>query len=126
MSEMLRMILEPKKFSIHEANSGQEGVAAARRLSPELIILDLLTPGMDGWEVCHEIRSFSATPILVLSVVSKPEIIAQALDEGADDYLLKPTPSSVLIAHINKLTRRAQAERSGNTNNLNYLNLNST
>jgi len=114
MTEMLRLVLEPNAFEVHEAHSGQEGIEAARHMNPEVVVLDLLMPGMDGWEVCKVIRSFSQVPILVLSAISKPGIVARALDEGADDYLLKPMPSSVLIAHLKRLARRARAEQEAN------------
>jgi two-component system KDP operon response regulator KdpE len=119
MTEMLRLVLEPSSFDVHEAHSGPEGIEATRRLNPEVVVLDLLMPDMDGWEVCKEIRTFSEVPILVLSAISKPGIVARALDEGADDYLLKPMPSSVLIAHLKRLARRARAEQESN-NDLNY------
>ncbi len=119
MTEMLRLVLEPNAFDVHEAHSGPEGIEAARQLKPEVIVLDLLMPGMDGWEVCEEIRTFSQVPILVLSAISKPGIIARALDAGADDYLLKPMPSNVLIAHLKKLARRARAEQETSKPNLN-------
>jgi DNA-binding response OmpR family regulator len=119
MTEMLRLVLEPNAFDVYEAHSGPEGIEATHRLNPEVVVLDLLMPGMDGWEVCKEIRTFSQVPILVLSAISKPGIIARALDEGADDYLLKPMPSSVLIAHLKRLARRARAEQESNNTNLN-------
>lgn len=120
MTEMLRLVLEPNAFEVYEAHSGPEGIDATRRLNPEVVVLDLLMPGMDGWEVCKEIRTFSQVPILVLSAISKPGIIARALDEGADDYLLKPMPSSVLIAHLKRLARRARAEQESKNSNLNF------
>ena len=61
---------------------------------------------MDGWQVTESIRKFSSTPILILSVLDNPGLVARALDKGADDYLVKPVPSGILIAHINNLTRR--------------------
>ena len=119
MTEMLRLVLEPNAFEVHEAHSGTEGIEATHHINPEVVVLDLLMPGMDGWEVCKEIRKFSQVPILVLSAISKPGIIAKALDEGADDYLLKPMPSSVLIAHLKRLARRARAEQETNNPNIN-------
>lgn len=120
MTEMLRLVLEPNAFEVLVAHSGPEGIEATRKLTPEVVVLDLLMPGMDGWEVCKEIRTFSQVPILVLSAISKPGIIARALDEGADDYLLKPMPSSVLIAHLKRLARRARAEQESNNPKLNF------
>jgi two-component system, OmpR family, response regulator MtrA len=115
-TEMFKLILEPKQFEVHVVNTGPEGVDAAQRLSPDVVVLDLLMPEMNGTDVCREIRSFSQVPILVLSAVSKPGMVAQALDEGADDYLLKPITSSVLIARLKRLVWRARAEQAANGN----------
>ncbi len=65
-----------------------------------------MMPGMDGWQVCSEVRKFSSVPIVIFSALDNPGLVASALDAGADDYLVKPVPSGVLIAHLNKLTRR--------------------
>ena len=111
MTEMLQVALEAKSFKVETVHTGEEGIAAARRDDVDVVVLDLYMPGMDGLEVCRAIREFSQVPILVLSAMSKPGTATQALDEGADDFLIKPVPSNVLIAHLNNLTRRARAER---------------
>lgn len=111
MTDMLKVILEPNTFDVVAANNSVVGIDLVRQVKPEVVVLDLLMPDMDGWQVCKEIRKFSQVPILVLSAISKPGMVARALDEGADDYLLKPMPSSMLIAHIKKLARRAKAEQ---------------
>ena len=67
-------------------------------------------PEMDGWTTCRAIRDINQVPIIILSVVDKPELIVRALDEGADDYLVKPVPLNVLIARLKTLTRRAHAD----------------
>lgn len=121
MTDMLKLILEPNEFEVYIAHSGPEGIKAAHSLNPEVIILDLIMPDMDGWEVCKAIRSYSEVPILVISAINKPGMVAKALDEGADDYLLKPMTSSVLIAHLKRLAWRARAERKANQAKLNYL-----
>jgi DNA-binding response OmpR family regulator len=108
MTEMLRLILEPNAFDVLVSHSGPDGIEAARSTDPEVIILDLAMPDMDGWEVCKAVRSFSTAPILVLSAISNPGMVARALDEGADDFLLKPMTSSVLIAHLKRLVWRAR------------------
>ncbi|MBA4386020.1 MAG: hypothetical protein C0410_14875 [Anaerolinea sp.] len=77
-----------------------------KNLSPSIVILDLMMPDMDGWQITTEIRTFSSVPVMILSVIDNPGLVARALDAGADDYLIKPAPRSVLIAHINNLTRR--------------------
>lgn len=111
MTDMLSVILEPKTFDVVAANNSIQGIDQVRQVKPDVVVLDLLMPDMDGWQVCKEIRKFSQVPILVLSAISKPGMVARALDEGADDYLLKPMPSSMLIAHIKKLARRSKAEQ---------------
>lgn len=111
MTDMLSVILEPTVFDVVAANNSVQGIDQVRQFKPDVVVLDLLMPDMDGWQVCKEIRKFSQVPILVLSAISKPGMVARALDEGADDYLLKPMPSSMLIAHIKKLARRSKAEQ---------------
>ena len=109
MTDLMKIILEPNAFEVFAAHTGADGIHQTQVLKPDIVILDLFMPEMDGWEVCKEIRKFSQVPILVLSAMSKPGLVARALDEGADDYLIKPMPSSELIAHLRKLTRRANA-----------------
>lgn len=111
VTDMLRVILEPKAFEIFSSLTGEDGINLTRRLNPDVVVLDLFMSGMDGWEVCRAIREFSKVPILVLTAMSKPGMVVQALNEGADDYLIKPVASSVLIAHLRNLTRRARAEK---------------
>ena len=106
MTELLTLLLKTHGFDVVIANTGQDGVNTTRDESPDVIILDLMMTGMDGWQVCKEIRNFSSVPILVFSALDSPGIVASALDAGADDYLVKPISSGVLIAHLNKLTRR--------------------
>ena len=111
MTDMLSVILEPNMFAVVAANNSLQGIDQVHQSKPDVVVLDLLMPDMDGWQVCKEIRKFSQVPILVLSAISKPGMVARALDEGADDYLLKPMPTSMLVAHIKKLARRSKAEQ---------------
>jgi DNA-binding response OmpR family regulator len=106
MTELLTLLLKNRGYNVLAANNGEDGITIIRKDSPDVIILDLMMPGMDGWQVCNRIRAFSSVPILVFSALDNPGMVASALDAGADDYLVKPVPSGVLIAHLNKLTRR--------------------
>lgn len=110
MTELLKILLEPTSAEIITANSGAEGVDAARMQKPDIAILDLMMPKMNGWEVCKAIREFSSMPLLVLSAMDNPGMVATALDAGADDYLIKPAPNNVLIAHINNLIKRKRPD----------------
>lgn len=108
MTEMLRIMLEVEQFEVLTTTHSPTGVELARSKKPDVILLDLLMPDLDGWQVCEEIRRFSQVPILILSAVSKPGMAVRALDAGADDYLLKPMTGGILAAHIRKLARRVR------------------
>lgn len=108
LTDLLKATLEPKTFTVHTAHEVDEGLNAVQDINPDVIVLDLYLPDKDGSQVCKDIRAFSDTPILILSVLNNPQAIAQALDEGADDYLIKPVPSGVLVAHLKKLIRRGR------------------
>ncbi len=110
MTELLTVLLESRDFEITTANSGKEGISLIKQINPDIILLDLMMPEMDGWETCKKIRDFSNIPIVVLSALNNPDMVASALDAGADDYLIKPVPSSLLQAHIKNLARRSTGE----------------
>ena len=108
MAELLKMTLEHDTYEVITTNSGAQGAEMVRRTMPDVIIIDLTMPDIDSLQVCREVRKFSSVPILVSSAINKPEMIAQALDAGADDYLIKPIKISMLIAHLKKFARRAK------------------
>ena len=103
ITDMLELILPAEGFDVTTVNSGPDGIEAAQRLNPDLIVLDLMMPGIDGWQVCREIRAFSQVPILVLSAVVDNEQVSRAMQEGANDYLVKPARLEDLVAHMRKL-----------------------
>jgi two-component system KDP operon response regulator KdpE len=107
MTELLKMTLEQDTYEVLKPKTGAEGVELARHSRPDVVIVDLFMADVDGLQVCRDIRKFSSVPILVLSAINKPEMVAQALDAGADDYLIKPLKISVLTAYLNKIARRA-------------------
>lgn len=117
MTELLVQLLKKHGFAASMANTGEEGIKLIHEISPDVVVLDLMMPEMNGWQVCAQVRSFSNVPVLILSALDSPGMVAGALDAGADDYLVKPVSSSVLIAHLNTLTRRASGEK-GNKNPL--------
>jgi len=106
VTDLLSVLLKSHGFDIWATNSSTEGLTYMRENQPDLVILDLMMPEMDGWEICKAVRAFSQVPIIILSALNDPSMVASVLDAGADDYLTKPTPSRVLVAHINRLTRR--------------------
>jgi DNA-binding response OmpR family regulator len=108
ITELLSVLLKASGFEVMVANTGSDGLRMIAEHSPRIIVLDLMMPDMDGWQVCKATRAFSSVPILILSALDEPSIVASILDSGADDYLVKPVPSAVLIAHLNKLARRTE------------------
>jgi two-component system KDP operon response regulator KdpE len=105
---MLSMLLTSTSPEIMIANSGQLGIDLARQQNPDIIILDLMMPEINGWQVCQEVRKFSDVPILILTSVDTSGMIIKALDAGADDYLIKPVSGNILVAHLNNLLRRTK------------------
>lgn len=109
ITELMSMLLKTHGFDVISTNSGSEGINLAREKNPSVILLDLMMPDVDGWQVCKVVRTFSNVPILILSAINDPRMVASVLDAGADDFLVKPVPSSVLVAHIRKMVRRTGA-----------------
>jgi DNA-binding response OmpR family regulator len=106
ITELMSMLLKTFGFEVLTTNIGEEGIRLAREANPNVILLDLMMPDLDGWQVCKEIRKTSSVPILILSAINDPRMVASVLDVGADDFLVKPVPSGVLVANIKKLMRR--------------------
>lgn len=111
MRELLRLMLEPASIRVLTADSGIQAITLTKEASPDMIILDLMMPDMDGWQVCKAVREFSNLPILILSALDSPGIVAEILNAGADDFLTKPVASSILMAHIHKMVRRSNVEQ---------------
>ena len=106
----LRTSLEAHGYAVETVGTGDEGVVAAASNPPELILLDLGLPDMDGTEVIRRVRAFSAVPIIVLSVRESQTDKVAALDAGADDYVTKPFGMEELLARSRAALRRRGAE----------------
>jgi len=110
----VRTILTAKQFRVTTATRGEEGLTLAAAQSPDLIILDLTLPDLDGIEVCARLREWTQVPIIVLSVRDTEKDKVAALDRGADDYLSKPFGIEELLARIRVALRHsAQSKASG-------------
>jgi two-component system KDP operon response regulator KdpE len=110
----LRATLEPNGYAVLLAASGEEGLDAAAVHSPDVVLLDLGLPDLDGLEVCRRLREWSRVPIIVVSVREGPEDKIAALDLGADDYVTKPFVLDELLARMRAVLRRQEgAEEAG-------------
>jgi two-component system KDP operon response regulator KdpE len=107
---LLRLTLEGSDYRVIEAGNGHDGLLEAAQRKPEVIILDLGLPDMDGIETLKRLREWSRTPVLILSVRDDPEEKVAALDAGADDYVTKPFDTAELLARLRVIQRRSLAE----------------
>lgn len=108
LSQMVQLIFEANGATVVCAYDGYEGVAEFYKCDPDLVILDVLMPGLNGWQICQQIRSNSDTPIIMLTTLSDDQDIVRGLDDGADDYIEKPFSESVLVARANSVLRRVK------------------
>ncbi len=112
--ELLRHHLEREHFRVLAASSGEEGLKLAKREHPDLVLLDLMLPGLDGLEVCRALRADAETrrtPIVMLTARSEDADVVAGLELGADDYVTKPFQPRVLLARLRAVLRRLEAER---------------
>jgi two-component system KDP operon response regulator KdpE len=108
----MRTILAEKQFRITTASRGEEGLALAAANEPDLVILDLGLPDMDGVEVCTRLREWTQIPIIILSVRDSERDKVAALDQGADDYLTKPFGIEELLARVRVALRHSERAQS--------------
>ena len=104
---LVRAYLEREGYEVIEATDGQQAVEAFRRSTPDLIVLDLMLPKLDGLEVCREIRRTSAVPIIMLTARDEDADKLIGLELGADDYMTKPFSPRELVARVRAVLRRA-------------------
>lgn len=112
MQRALRTILSAHHYRVSAAATGEEGLALAVAEKPDVVILDLGLPDMDGVEVCAQLRQWTDIPIIILSVRSEEDAKIKALDRGADDYLVKPFSTGELLARL-RVAQRHLAKSQG-------------
>lgn len=105
---LLRVTLEAAGYRVHEATTGQDGLVQTAQRRPDIVLLDLGLPDLDGCEVLRRIREWSRVPIIILSVRDGEEEKVAALDSGADDYVTKPFNSAELMARLRAAMRHGQ------------------
>ncbi len=110
IARLARDYLEKYGYRVLLAADGPTGLAAARRESPDLVLLDLLLPGLDGREVCRRLRAESAVPIIMLTALAEESDQIVGLELGADDYITKPFSPAVLVARVRAALRRARGD----------------
>ncbi len=111
IAEIISLYLTKECFNTMVARDGEEALKAFETYEPNLILLDLMLPGIDGYQVCREIRSKSMTPIIMLSAKGEVFDKVLGLELGADDYIEKPFDSKELVARVKAVLRRTAASR---------------
>jgi two-component system KDP operon response regulator KdpE len=109
LRELVRINLEHEGYTALQARNGLEGVGAVREHRPDLVVMDINMPTMDGVEACTKIREFSQVPILMLTARVQSQDVITGLDQGADDYIGKPFNMDELMARVRALLRRTPA-----------------
>ena len=119
--ELLRLYLEKDGFETIVANDGEQAVDYTSKYSPDLILLDIMLPKLDGWQVCREIRKTSETPIIMLTAKGETFDKILGLELGADDYVSKPFDTKEVIARIKAVLRRShESDKSSQVNEVRY------
>lgn len=121
IGDVLKLGLEQEGFSVELAFDGRAGLESFGRRRPDLVLLDILLPKMDGWEVCRRIRATSNVPIIILSAKDAIQDRVKGLDLGSDDYLVKPFSLDELLARVRAVLRRRS--ESSNAKALTFLDL---
>jgi DNA-binding response OmpR family regulator len=105
--ELVSYTLQGAGYRVRAVGDGESALAAARQMSPDLVVLDIRLPGIDGWEVCRRLRMDSNVPILMMTALADDDSLVKGLRLGADDYVGKPFSPAVLAARVQALLRRA-------------------
>ena len=106
IAELLQLYLEKEGYAVTIANDGGQGLTKFRAIKPDLVLLDVMMPVMDGWAVCNAIRAEAQTPIIMLTAKSETSDKVQGLKAGADDYITKPFEMREVLARIEAVLRR--------------------
>ena len=108
IQELLQLYLEKEGYAVTVAGDGGQGLAKFRAIKPDLVLLDVMMPVMDGWTVCKTIRAESKTPVIMLTAKGEVDDKVMGLKTGADDYVTKPFEMKELMARIEAVLRRAE------------------
>ena len=118
--ELIRLYLEKEKYTTVIVNDGLEAVQTFNEVNPDLVLLDIMLPGLDGWQVCRKIRNNSNVPIIMLSAKSETFDKCLGLELGADDYISKPFETKEVLARIKAVLRRSASVMTEQVNEVHY------
>jgi DNA-binding response OmpR family regulator len=112
--QLVEVNLKTEGYQVRTASDGQEAVEEVAQEQPDLILLDVMMPVMDGFTACERIREFSSVPIIILTAKGEERDRVRGLDAGADDYIVKPFSAQEMLARVRAVLRRAERQRIDN------------
>lgn len=118
--ELLRLYLEKEGFVTSIANDGESAITIFKQEQPDIMLLDIMLPSLDGWQVCREIRKFSDTPIIMITAKGETFDKVLGLELGADDYISKPFETKEVIARIKAVLRRSSVTQTQSIKEVQY------
>lgn len=123
ISTLLRLYLEKEGFEVSTADDGKMALSVFEKVQPDLILLDIMLPELDGWQVCREIRKTSQCPIIMITAKSETFDKVLGLELGADDYIVKPFENKEVVARVRAVLRRTGAKEDNSVKEVRYDNL---
>lgn len=123
MLRMMKRMLELEQFQVVTAQTGVAALSMFESTSPDLVLLDLMMPGMDGYEVCRRLREFTNVPIIMVTAKAEDGEVVEGLDTGADDYVTKPFSAKELTARVRAVLRRTQPQEQPGNASYKFMNL---
>lgn len=118
--DLLRMYLEKEDFTVSIVNNGLDAVKAFQDENPDLVLLDIMLPGLDGWQVCREIRKLSDKPIIMVTAKDETFDKVLGLELGADDYITKPFDTKEVVARVKAVLRRSGGKSNADIKEVHY------
>ena len=123
IAELISLYMEKEGDETYEVHSGSDVMEAFKRFDPHIVLLDIMLPGVDGYQVCRQIRQLSNTPIIMLTAKGETFDKVLGLEMGADDYIVKPFDSKELVARVKAVLRRYDTKRENVVKKIAYPNL---
>ncbi|HZK34756.1 MAG TPA: response regulator transcription factor [Bacillota bacterium] len=124
IAQLVRLYLERDGYSVETYANGELALDAFKTNPPHLVVLDIMLPGMDGWDICREIRKLSEIPIIMLTAKGETFDKILGLELGADDYVVKPFDPKELVARVKAVLRRHKVDKQEDSQQVSYPNLN--
>ena len=123
IAELISLYMEKEGYETYEVHNGDEVMDAYKKFDPHLVLLDIMLPGIDGYQVCRKIRQISNVPIIMLTAKGETFDKVLGLEMGADDYIVKPFDSKELVARVKAVLRRYDTKRENEVKKIVYPNL---